>query len=493
MLLQALSDTTVVRASVFLLGRGVLLSLADIPPGGATVSLLGRQHGKAVYRLSIHTRSREIFDMAINVAEELSFAQLRDEVNWLLAAGAPPPLVEQFAGYFGEWGIFTEEFIPGNDVERQVARLLRQGGGQAARAALALRGLAPRWSCTSASGTGPAAGWRCASPPRPPSSSRRTTTRPARGWSPSPTARPAPRSTTCSIASRPASSTGWRDRSPSCAARPPSRCCWPRWWRRWARSAPSRSWRRPPAASGPSPSPPSSTGCGPRGPRPMRLFFAVRRFKRWLEVNPQATPEAQSKHLGEQWGTYRLGELEAQWPDTRIRFFRQTVFADARPELGAALDRLMHRARAMPAGALDLAEQVAALRAAGQADRGRGPRPGPHDLPLPRPRRAGGPHLHAARRPLHRRGGGGPGRQRRQPLHAARPGLAARGGPAAPPLPRVQPAGGLLHRARVPAGPRRQGHGHRRHLLPAGGGRARPHGEAGGGRASTAARGSPTA
>jgi GNAT superfamily N-acetyltransferase len=90
----------------------------------------------------------------------------------------------------------------------------------------------------------------------------------------------------------------------------------------------------------------------------------VRRFKRWLEVNPQATPEAQSKHLGEQWGTYRLGELEAQWPDTRIRFFRQTVFAEARPELAGALDRLMQRARALPAGALDLAEQVAALRAA---------------------------------------------------------------------------------------------------------------------------------
>jgi GNAT superfamily N-acetyltransferase len=100
------------------------------------------------------------------------------------------------------------------------------------------------------------------------------------------------------------------------------------------------------------------------GPTPLRLFFAVRRFKRWLEVNPRATPEAQSKHLGEQWGTYRLGELEAQWPDTRIRYFRQTVFSDARPELAAALDRLMHRTRSLPPGALDLAEQVAALRAA---------------------------------------------------------------------------------------------------------------------------------
>ena len=125
--LRAIVDTTLVRASCFLFGRGALLSLADIPPGGATVSLLGRQHGKAVYRLSIHTRSRETFDVAINVAEEMNFGEFKDEVAWLLAAGAAPPLVEHFGGCFPEWGIFTEEFIPGETVERQVARLVRQG------------------------------------------------------------------------------------------------------------------------------------------------------------------------------------------------------------------------------------------------------------------------------------------------------------------------------------------------------------------------------
>ncbi|MGC3998631.1 MAG: AMP-binding protein [Anaeromyxobacter sp.] len=124
-LLQALADNTIVRASVFLLGRGVLLSLADIPPGGAHCSLLGRQHGKAVYRVSVHTRAKEVFDLAINVAEQMNYAALRQEVSWLLAAGAPAALVEQFGGYFAEWGMFTEEFIPGDDVERQVARLVR--------------------------------------------------------------------------------------------------------------------------------------------------------------------------------------------------------------------------------------------------------------------------------------------------------------------------------------------------------------------------------
>jgi GNAT superfamily N-acetyltransferase len=95
---------------------------------------------------------------------------------------------------------------------------------------------------------------------------------------------------------------------------------------------------------------------------PKRVHFAARRYRRWLEVNPGATTEAQGKMLGELWGTYRLADLEATWPDTRVRFFRRTVFAGARPELGTALDRLMARARSLPAGGLDLEESVAALR-----------------------------------------------------------------------------------------------------------------------------------
>ena len=61
--------------------------------------------------------------------------------------------------------------------------------------------------------------------------------------------------------------------------------------------------------------------------------------------DPGATIEAKGKMLGELWGTYRLSEIEASWPDTRLRFFRRTVFAGTRPELGGALDRLMIRAR----------------------------------------------------------------------------------------------------------------------------------------------------
>jgi hypothetical protein len=363
-LLQALEDSTVVRASVFLLGRGVLLSLADIPPGGASVALLGRQHGKSVFRLSIHTRARETFDVAINVAEDMNFAELRQEVSWLLAAGASPPLVEQFGGYFAEWGIFTEEFIPGDTVEKQVARLVRQGDGKRLRSLwpfivwTAIEGHARFWDRTG----------------------RRLALR-----EPSPAAFIVPSHDYHSGARLVSIS----DRSP-CATLDELLDRFERAFV--ARIEASRPELRGEVDDALFLSAVVEALGLERGTAllveaaqdsrhavaietflerqregrftPKLVHFAVQRYRRWLEVNPAATTEAHGKILFDLWGTYRLSETEETWPDTRIRFFRETVFAAARPELGTALDRLMARARALPAGGLDLEEAVAALRGA---------------------------------------------------------------------------------------------------------------------------------
>jgi long-chain acyl-CoA synthetase len=363
-LLQALAETTVVRASVFLLGRGVLLSLADLPPGGTHVTLLGRQHGKSVYRLSIHTRAREVFDVAMNVAEDMNFVELRQEVNWLLAAGAPPPLVEQFGGYFAEWGIFTEEFIPGDDVERQVARLVRQGETRRLKRLwpflvwTALEGHVRFWDRT---------GRRLAlREPSPaafivPSHDYQTGARlvsisdrsACRGFDalldrfgehfvrPIESARPELRGEVddALLLSAVVEALGFeRGQALLQDVAQVSR-----------RAVAIETFLERLRGT---------------GFTPQRIWFAARRYKGWLEVNPRATIEARGNLLGELWGTYRLSELEALWPDTRVRFFRQTVFASARPELGAALDRIMNRARALPAGGLDLEEQVAPVRSA---------------------------------------------------------------------------------------------------------------------------------
>jgi len=361
---QALEDSTVVRGSVFLLGRGVLLSLADIPPGGAAVSLLGRRHGKSVYRLSIRTRAREVFDLAINVADDMSFAEFKEEVSWLLAAGAAPALVEQFGGCFAEWGMFTEEFIPGDTVEGQVARLVRHG--EAKR----LESLWPFLVWTSLDAyvrfwdrTGRRLALREPSPAAfiVPSHDYQTGARLVS------ISDRTPCTTVDELldrfhaafvarveASRPALRGAIDDTLPLSAlveALGPDRGVA-------FLSAAAQGSRRAVAIET------FLERLREEGFTPRRLWFAARRYRRWLEVNPAATVEARGAMLAELWGTYGLSEIEQDWPDTRLRFFRRTVFASARPELGAALDRLIARAGAVAAGGLDLEAHVAVLRAA---------------------------------------------------------------------------------------------------------------------------------
>jgi long-subunit acyl-CoA synthetase (AMP-forming) len=362
LLLQAIGDTTLVRASVFLFGKGVLLSLADLPPGGATISHLGTQHGKSVYRLSLVTRAREGFDVAINVAETLSPYELREEIRWLLAAGAAPPLVEAFGGYYPDFGIFTEEFIPGEDVARQVARFERSGD---------LRRLELHWSFLVWSSLSALVSfWD--------RSGRKVSLRepspgqfivPAHDYQIGARLVSISERTECRsldelldrfeaafvqpvVARRPELAAEVDDRllfSAIMGALEP------------ARAQPvledARDGKRGPAIQA------FLDETREHGFTPKRVHFAVRRYLRWIDVNPAATIEAKGTMLAELWGTYRLAELEPIYHDTRIRFFRKTVFASARAEMGDALDALMQRARTQLRAGFPLEEQVAAIRA----------------------------------------------------------------------------------------------------------------------------------
>ena len=363
-LLLAIEESTLVRGSAFLLGGGALLTLADVPPKGAQVTLLGRQHGKNVYRLSLHTRARDTFDVAINMAEEMNFGEFKDEVAWLLAAGAKPPLVEQFGGCFPEWGIFTEEFIPGDTVERQVARLVRQG--EAKR----LRSLWPflAWMALDAhvrfwDRTGRRLALREPSPAAfiVPSHDYQTGARlvsisdrtPCGGLD-----ELLDRFQKAFVGRVEASLPDLRGEvndtillSAVVEALGPERGAA-------LLSRAAQDSRRAVALET------FLERLREQGLTPRRLWFAARRYHRWLEVNPAATAEARGKMLGELWSTYSLAEVEEAAPETRLRFFRETVFASARKELAAAVDGLVSRARALPAGALELEEQVAALRGA---------------------------------------------------------------------------------------------------------------------------------
>lgn len=128
-LISAIKYTTLIREAVFLFSGGVLVRLNDIPPGGLWVSLLGKEHGKAVYRITIQTRYQGSFDIAINVNHDIAFEDILEEIKWLIRSGTSAgdvKLVEDFGGYWKEFDLWSEEFIQGETAGKFIIRTIRQ-------------------------------------------------------------------------------------------------------------------------------------------------------------------------------------------------------------------------------------------------------------------------------------------------------------------------------------------------------------------------------
>ena len=360
LVIRAITDTTMIRESVFLFG-GVLLNLAEIPRRSLWVSHLGTKHGKSVYRLSIQTRARGSFDIALNLAETLPVAEMREEIRWLMSAGDEPPLVELFGGYFPEYGIFTEEFIPGETVDRQVARLVRIGSVER------LRVLWPFlvWSALGAhidfwDRSGRTIALAAPSPSnliipshdyqvgarlisisdRVPCSSfddllgrfERAFIQPCEETTPQIANLTSP----VTLLSAFIDTLGF-ERGVALLQEAADG----------AYSARIKSFLEAVDA---------------RGFTPKRVYFASQRYARWIAVNPSATVEARGDMLHELWETYHLDEQEERYPDTRIRFFRQTVFKEARARIATEIDRLMAAMRERKLDSREIGEQVAAIR-----------------------------------------------------------------------------------------------------------------------------------
>lgn len=80
-----------------------------------------------------------------------------------------------------------------------------------------------------------------------------------------------------------------------------------------------------------------------RGFLPTRIRTAARRWRRWAQLNPHATLEAQADTLEQFEDAYGLAELESERPGSRLQLFRHTAFRGAGAPVVAALDDLVTR------------------------------------------------------------------------------------------------------------------------------------------------------
>lgn len=353
----AIVSVPLIKESVFILSGGARVSLAEIPPGGVQVRHLGSRHDKTVYHVSVQTRQHGPFEMALNLAQDLTPEEVESEILWLIRLGSPEGrrrLVEEFGGYWPAHRMWTEEYVPGETVTALLDRLARDEASDSDR-------LLPLWAhLASSAATAYIDFWsRTGRTLIPGDPSPDNLIVPGHDYQEG--SRLVSISHRRSFAGLPAF---LRDLK--------------------AGILDAVSERLEPLRN--------AVGCevlyaavldvlgeaegvavltamledpemdrelpGERehldrllsrikisGYMPRRLAAAVRRYHRWAQVNREATPSARASTLRDLWESYGLRELEEGRPETRLQFFRETVFAADQRDLGQELERLIGQAR----------------------------------------------------------------------------------------------------------------------------------------------------
>ncbi len=126
---SAFSKTTFFSESMYLFFNGKQLSLKDIPPQGIWITHLGSAHGKTVYRATIQSNERS-YKFAINLNDDLSLEQINTELYWMMACTREnnmDQLVETMGSYQAEYDLWSEEYIPGLTVRQYLKQAVWAG------------------------------------------------------------------------------------------------------------------------------------------------------------------------------------------------------------------------------------------------------------------------------------------------------------------------------------------------------------------------------
>lgn len=126
---KAIIESPILREAVFLLSNGRIIRLNNILPGGVWISLWRELEEKKVYRISIQTNELGSFDIALNISSNRAIEEIVEEVNWCILAGSRyyfQELVEDFGGLWPEYFAWTSDFVSGETVDKFISRLKKR-------------------------------------------------------------------------------------------------------------------------------------------------------------------------------------------------------------------------------------------------------------------------------------------------------------------------------------------------------------------------------
>ena len=124
-LLKAISETSLIKESIFIFSKNSLIDLNEIPREGIWITHIGNRNHKKIFRLIVKTRNFGKHNLVINLNEDLKNDSINDETIWLIKMGSgfkEKPLSENFGGYWPEYNLYTEEYIQGETLDRYLKR-----------------------------------------------------------------------------------------------------------------------------------------------------------------------------------------------------------------------------------------------------------------------------------------------------------------------------------------------------------------------------------
>ncbi len=338
---------------------------------------MGTRHGKSVYRVSVQTRHYGAFDFAINLNKELTEDDVASETTWLIRLGASKeqdPLVEDFGGHWPQFGLWTEEFIPGETIEKVLKRLNRHTGHEWTER---MRHLWPNfaWSGISAyidfwNRTGrklEIADPMIANVIVPPndykvghrivSISNRDTLHNLLDMLLS-----LQRNSVTEVESRfkkLEGICGWTvilSAFLEVLGEKDGTNCLEKISQQLEQTSDKKITELRQKLNL------FLKKVDREGFRPKRLHFAIRRYQRWYELNPSATPQARMQTIQELYNTYTLDNLESAYPGTRIQLFRDTVFQESDQKIIDSLNKMVQKMRTNHVSEDELLKLISEIR-----------------------------------------------------------------------------------------------------------------------------------
>lgn len=128
-IIRACTETVLIREAIFLFSKGILVGLNNILPGGIYISLFRVFPEKTIYKAVIQTRHQGSFEILLNLYNDSYRETILEEINWLILAGSRyfiTELIEDFGGFWGDYNLWTARYMPGETVERYFLKELKK-------------------------------------------------------------------------------------------------------------------------------------------------------------------------------------------------------------------------------------------------------------------------------------------------------------------------------------------------------------------------------